>query len=85
MTGTVTRLGHRAGQLEVVAVLGAIPIHAGQKNLARALLDGFLGPGDGVTTCRAAAAVREPSHFVARPVERRLFARLGAWVACSRK
>ena len=40
------RVGHRAGQLQVVAVLGAVAVHAGEQDLPRAALGALARPLD---------------------------------------
>src|SRR6185312_2925340 len=42
------RVGDRPGQLEVVAVVGPVTVHARQQHLPRASLDRLAGPGDRV-------------------------------------
>src|ERR671910_756394 len=39
------RVGDGPGQLDVVAVVGAVAVHAGQQDLPRAALDRLFGPG----------------------------------------
>ncbi len=55
--GHVHRVGHRTGQLELVAVLGAVAIHARQQDLPGAALDALARPRDGVAANGRAAAV----------------------------
>ena len=57
------------GELDVVTVVGAIPVHAREQNLAGASLDRFLGPADGVASIDAlAAAVDVDAPAVAPPL-----------------
>ena len=48
-------LGDRAGQLEVVPVAGAVPVHAREQDLARAPVDGLARPRDRVAPVGRAA------------------------------
>ncbi|KAG0765906.1 hypothetical protein G6F22_017936 [Rhizopus arrhizus] len=50
---------HGAGQLQVEARLGAVAVHAGQEDLARAIGSHAARPGHGVQPGGLAAAVRE--------------------------
>src|SRR3954449_5514054 len=50
------RVGNRLGQLQVVAVVGAVSVHAGQQDLTGAALDRLLGPGDGAAVLHSFAA-----------------------------
>src|SRR2546425_3679925 len=51
------RSGHGPRELEIVAVLGAVTIHARQENLAGAEPGGLASPFDGVATGRPTTAV----------------------------
>src|SRR6185436_7694561 len=53
------RLGHRAGQRDVVPGAGAVAVHAREQNLARAEPLDLARPLDRVAPGRAAAAVGE--------------------------
>ena len=67
------RLGHRARQLDVVAVVGAVAVHAGQQHLAGAQLDRLARPGDGlaaVDPLAAAVDVDAPAVGLALRVDR---------------
>ena len=44
--GNRHRLAHRRGDLQIVAILGAVGVHAGQHDLAGAQLFDLPGPGD---------------------------------------
>ena len=56
MIGTDTASLASAHELEVVAVLGAVAVHAGEQDLAGAARDAVLDPLDGVEAGRGAAA-----------------------------
>ena len=56
-TGIVDRVDHGPGHLQVVAVLGAVGVHAGQHDLAGAQPLDLARPGDGLEPGRHAAAV----------------------------
>ena len=68
-TGTVTAIGDRAGQREVVAVAGAVAVHRGDEQFARAELGEPQRVRDRVDPGRAAAAVGE-DFPAARPTRR---------------
>ena len=57
-------LGHRTCQFEVEARLGAVTIHAGEQEFARAHVLHFARPFDHVEACGLASAMSE--HFPAR-------------------
>src|SRR6185369_11390967 len=50
--------GHGGEQVEIVAVLRAVAVDAGEEDLPGAALDAFADPGQGVFPRRAAATVR---------------------------
>src|SRR5581483_2071560 len=61
--GDPDALGYGAGKLDVVAVFCSVPVHAGQKDFARAVAGHPLRPLAGVDTGRLSSAVRK--HFPA--------------------
>src|SRR5918998_78910 len=52
-------------QLELVAVLGAVAVHAGEKDLAGAAPDALARPLDGVAAHRAPPALHEDAVAIA--------------------
>src|SRR5829696_2594725 len=53
----VHRLGDRAGQLQLVAVLGSVAVHAGEQDLPRPPAGSLAGPFDSVAANRGAPAI----------------------------
>ena len=67
ITGHVHRVGHRARQLQLVAVLGAVAVHARQQDLPRPALDALARPLDRVAPDRAPAALHVDAVGAVRP------------------
>lgn len=56
--------GDGGGELDVVAGLGAVGVHAGEEDFSRAAVPGLDGPGDGIFLGGAASAVGVDSPLV---------------------
>src|SRR5690606_2801590 len=64
------RIGHRAGQFQVEALLGAIAVHRGEQDLAGAVGRRALRPVDGIEARTLAAAMGEDFPFSGRCLPR---------------